>query len=108
MHKAAEKPLSQQVKTTSGQQRSVLGGHVPPVLKDRTGDYSTYTEGGKHLSLVEYLKREPDRENRAKLGRHVLDRVTSQVKHQISRYKEILKISKDKGETRNFWVAGRI
>ena len=84
VHKAAEKLLSQQVKKPSLQRRSVLDGHVPRGLEDRTGDYSTYPVGSKYPALVEYLKRYPDCAKCAQLGRHLLARVRSRVKHQIS------------------------
>ena len=81
-HKAAEKFVSQQVKTPSGQQRRVLTRHVQRGLDVSTGDYSTYPEDGKYPALVEYLKIEPDRAKRAQLGRHLLARVRSRVEHQ--------------------------
>ena len=61
-----------------------MDGHIPRGLKDRTGGYITYLAGGKYPSIVEYLKRDPDRANLAHLGRHLLVRVISRVKHKIS------------------------
>ena len=82
VHKAAEKYFSKQVNTPLGQRSSVFDEHLPRGLKESTGDYSTYPAGSKYLALVEYLKRYPDRANRAQLGRHMLAYVRLVVKHQ--------------------------
>ena len=63
LQKYAEKSMYQQVKTPSGQQRSVFNRHIPLVLEVSTRDYSTFPAGGKYLALVEYLKRDSYREN---------------------------------------------
>ena len=84
LHKAAEKFLSQQVKTPSGKQTSVLDGHVQRGLEVRTGDYITYPAGSKYMDLVEYLKRDTDHAKRAQSGRNMLARMRSCVKHQRS------------------------
>ena len=76
--------LSQQVKTLTGQQRILLDGHVPRGLDYMTVHYSIYPVSGKYPALVEYLKRYPDCAKCAQLGRHLLARVRSRVKHQIS------------------------
>ena len=47
LHKAVEKSLSKQVKTPSGQQRSVLNVYVPHCLEVITRYYSMYPAGGK-------------------------------------------------------------
>ena len=92
VHKDSENLLSKQVNTPSGKRRSVLDGHIPRVTKDRTGDYITYPSGITYPALVEYLKKEPDHENHAQLGRHLLTCVRSRIKHQIYQYKEIFDI----------------
>ena len=83
MHEAADTILSQQGKTPSRKQRSVLKIHIPCVLEVSTGYYSMQPEGGKYTNLVAKLKREPDIEKRAQLGRHLLVHVRSHIKHQI-------------------------
>ena len=61
----------------------MLDGHVTCGLEDRIGDYSMYPAGGKYPAHVEYLKRNPYCEKRAQLGRNLLVRMISRVKHQI-------------------------
>ena len=61
-----------------------MDGCVPNGPEVSTGDYSMYPVGGKYPDLVEYLKREPDCAKRVQLGRHMLARVRSRVKHLIT------------------------
>ena len=82
VHKAADKSLSKQVKTQSGQRRNVLDVHVPHGLDDRTGEHSTYPAGSEYLALVECLKKKPYRANHVQLGRHILVCMRALVKHQ--------------------------
>ena len=65
----------------------MLDGQVSYSLEVRNGCYSKYPEDGKYLALAEYLKRDPDRTNWAKLRRQLIARIRARVKHKRYQYK---------------------